>query len=247
LASENSNVLERTNETKMKAAISTRSANKLASHRVARSLPKRASRVAANAVPLPDLPYDYGALEPYISADIMELHHKMHHGTYVKNFNGLLEKQSDFENKGDYAGLIQIQQAIKFNGGGHVNHSIFWNNMCAKKDYAPPSGALGDAINAEFGSLEALQTKMSAMSAGVQGSGWGWLAYDKAKGKLLVTTTSNQDPLVTKSADFVPLLGVDVWEHAYYLQYKNKRPDYLANFFEVVNWKDVAERYAAAA
>ena len=119
--------------------------------------------------------------------------------------------------------------------------------MCAKKDYAPPSGALGDAINAEFGSLEAFQTKMSAISAGVQGSGWGWLAYDKAKKKLLITTTSNQDPLVTKSADYVPLLGVDVWEHAYYLQYKNKRPDYLANFFEVVNWNDVAERYAAVA
>jgi len=201
--------------------------------------------VRAKAVPLPDLPYDFGALEPYISGDIMQLHHQMHHGTYVKNFNGLLEKQADFESKGDYASLIKIQQAIKFNGGGHVNHSIFWNNMCPKSDYAPPSGALGKKIDETFGSLEALQTKMSGMAAGVQGSGWGWLAYDPAKDSIFVTTTSNQDPLVTKG-DFVPLLGVDVWEHAYYLQYKNKRPDYLSNFFEVVNWKDVEGRFTAA-
>lgn len=175
----------------------------------------------------------------------------------MKNFNGLLEKQADFEAKGDYASLISIQQAIKFNGGGHVshrflsadphhhhhhhtrnlslflctrarpslawtdrrslmsqvNHSIFWNNMCPKSDYAPPSGALGAKIDETFGSLEALQTKMSAMSAGVQGSGWGWLAYDPAKDSIFVTTTSNQDPLVTQG-NYVPLLGVDVWEHA---------------------------------
>ncbi|QDZ17681.1 manganese superoxide dismutase [Chloropicon primus] len=205
----------------------------------------RSVRAKASAVPLPDLPYDYGALEPYISGDIMKLHHQMHHGTYVKNFNGLLEKQADFEQKGDYASLISIQQAIKFNGGGHVNHSIFWKNMCPKSDYAPPSGALGKKIDETFGSLEALETKMSAMAAGVQGSGWGWLAYDPAKDNIFVTTTSNQDPLVTQG-NYVPLLGVDVWEHAYYLQYKNKRPDYLSNFFEVVNWKDVEERYNAA-
>merc|ERR1719352_1525838 len=105
-------------------------------------------------------------------------------------------------------------------------------------------GPLGAKIDETFGSLEALQTKMSAMSAGVQGSGWGWLAYDPAKDSIFVTTTSNQDPLVTQG-NYVPLLGVDVWEHAYYLQYKNKRPDYLSNFFEVVNWKDVEQRYAA--
>ena len=245
-------------------------------------------KTVVKAVPLPDLPYDYGALEPYISGEIMELHHNMHHGTvstasfalgilfvanfsfvlflplvtlkppsslfflasfhatqYVKNFNGLLEKQADLEKKGDYAGLISIQQAIKFNGGGHVNHSIFWPNMCAKKDYEPPSGDLAAAIDKEFGSLDGLIAKMSGMAAGVQGSGWGWLAYDPAKEKIFVTTTSNQDPLVTQG-NYVPLLGVDVWEHAYYLQYKNKRPDYLANFFEVVNWKDVAERYGQA-
>jgi len=201
---------------------------------------------AMSSVPLvlPDLPYDYSALEPAISGEIMELHHSKHHQTYVTNINVALEKNAAAEAAGDMAEQIALQGAIKFNGGGHVNHSIFWTNLCPKKDFEPPSGAIEAAITEEFGSLEAFQTKFAATTAAVQGSGWGWLGYSKATGKLVIETTANQDPLSTKG--LVPLLGVDVWEHAYYLQYKNKRPDYLSAVWEVVNWKNVGERLAAA-
>ena len=127
---------------------------------------------------------------------------------------------------------------------GHVNHSIFWTNLCAPKDYEPPSGELLTMIESEFGSLDNMVSKFNAASAGVQGSGWGWLGYDKATHRLVVTTTANQDPLA--SVGLTPLLGVDVWEHAYYLQYKNVRPDYLKAVWQVVNWKNVAERLVAA-
>ena len=193
---------------------------------------------------LPDLDYDYGALEPFLSGQIMELHHSKHHQTYVNNLNQLMEKQADAAAKGDTEALIQLQPGIKFNGGGHVNHTIFWTNLCAAKDFEPPVGELAAKIDADFGSLEALQAKMNGDSAAVQGSGWGWLGYSKEKDALVVATTANQDPL--SATGVVPLLGIDVWEHAYYLQYKNVRPDYLKNVWSVVNWKNVAERYAAA-
>ena len=193
---------------------------------------------------LPDLDYDYGALEPFLSGQIMELHHSKHHQTYVNNLNQLMEKQADAAAKGDTEALIQLQPGIKFNGGGHVNHTIFWTNLCAAKDFEPPVGELAAKIDAHFGSLEALQAKMNGDSAAVQGSGWGWLGYSKEKDALVVATTANQDPL--SATGVVPLLGIDVWEHAYYLQYKNVRPDYLKNVWSVVNWKNVAERYAAA-
>ena len=193
---------------------------------------------------LPDLDYDYGALEPFLSGQIMELHHSKHHQTYVNNLNQLMEKQADAAAKGDTEALIQLQPGIKFNGGGHVNHTIFWTNLCAAKDFEPPVGELAAKIDADFGSLGALQAKMNGDSAAVQGSGWGWLGYSKEKDALVVATTANQDPL--SATGVVPLLGIDVWEHAYYLQYKNVRPDYLKNVWSVVNWKNVAERYAAA-
>ena len=193
---------------------------------------------------LPDLDYDYGALEPFLSGQIMELHHSKHHQTYVNNLNQLMEKQADAAAKGDTEALIQLQPGIKFNGGGHVNHTIFWTNLCAAKDFEPPVGELAAKIDADVGSLGALQAKMNGDSAAVQGSGWGWLGYSKEKDALVVATTANQDPL--SATGVVPLLGIDVWEHAYYLQYKNVRPDYLKNVWSVVNWKNVAERYAAA-
>eukprot|EP00252_Welwitschia_mirabilis_P008716 TRINITY_DN2080_c0_g1_i1.p1 TRINITY_DN2080_c0_g1~~TRINITY_DN2080_c0_g1_i1.p1 ORF type:complete len:227 (+),score=26.34 TRINITY_DN2080_c0_g1_i1:120-800(+) len=187
---------------------------------------------------LPDLPYGYSALEPYISAEIMSLHHQKHHQTYVSNYNKALEQ---LQSATDPSTIVALQSAIKFNGGGHVNHSIFWKNLCPAKEGGgePPKGALAKAIEEEFGSLNALIQKMNAAGAAVQGSGWVWLGLNKELKSLVVETTPNQDPLVTKG--LLPLLGIDVWEHAYYLQYKNVRPDYLKNIWNVMNWKYAGE------
>jgi len=133
----------------------------------------------------------------------------------------------------------------QFNGGGHLNHSIFWENLCPPSEYAPPEGELATMIDAQFGSLDALQTKMSAATVAVQGSGWGWLGYDKESGALKIATCANQDPLEATTG-LVPLFGIDVWEHAYYLDYKNVRPDYVKAIWQIANWKDVAARLSAA-
>ncbi|XP_047045405.1 superoxide dismutase [Mn] 3.4, mitochondrial [Lolium rigidum] len=194
---------------------------------------------------LPDLPYDYGALEPAISGEIMRLHHQKHHATYVANYNKALEQLDAAVSKGDASAVVQLQGAIKFNGGGHVNHSIFWKNLKPANEGGgePPHGKLGWAIDEDFGSFDKLVKKMNVEGAALQGSGWVWLALDKEAKKLSVETTANQDPLVTKGANLIPLLGIDVWEHAYYLQYKNVRPDYLNNIWKVVNWKYAGEEY----
>ncbi|KDP21662.1 hypothetical protein JCGZ_03333 [Jatropha curcas] len=195
---------------------------------------------------LPDLAYDYSALEPVISAEIMQLHHQKHHQTYITNYNKSLELLNEAMNKGDSASVVKLQSAIKFNGGGHINHSIFWKNLAPVREGGgePPHGSLGWAIDEDFGSLEKLIQKISTEGAAVQGSGWVWLGLDKEAKKLVVETTANQDPLVTKGPTLVPLLGIDVWEHAYYLQYKNVRPDYLKNIWKVINWKYASEVYA---
>jgi len=196
---------------------------------------------------LPDLPYGYGELEPVISGEIMELHHKKHHQAYINNLIIAEEKYADAEKKNDLSTKISLQAAIKFNGGGHLNHSIFWTNLAPKKKGGgeAPSGELLEAIKADFGTLEGLKEKLSGSSVGVQGSGWGWLGYDKTKKRLAIATCANQDPLEATTG-LVPLLGIDVWEHAYYLQYKNVRPDYVKAIWEVVNWKNVLERFVAA-
>ncbi|CAL9749694.1 unnamed protein product [Musa acuminata subsp. burmannicoides] len=201
----------------------------------------RGLKVAA----LPDLEYDYGALEPAISGEIMRLHHQKHHKAYVSNYNDALEKLDAAMAKGDVPAVVRLQSAIKFNGGGHINHSIFWKNLKPVNEGGgePPHATLGWAIDTDFGSLEALVQKMNAEGAALQGSGWVWLALDKERKKLLVEATANQDPLVTKGANLVPLLGIDVWEHAYYLQYKNVKPDYLKNIWSVMNWKYASEVY----
>lgn len=193
---------------------------------------------------IPDMPYDFSALEPVISAEIMQLHYSKHHQGYVNNLNAALEKYRDAEAKSDIAAMIGLQSAIKFNGGGHVNHSIFWTNLApvSKGGGGSPKGELASALQAEFGSPEAFIEKLSSAAVGVQGSGWGWLGFNKASGKLVIATCANQDPLSTLG--FVPLLGIDVWEHAYYLQYKNVRADYVKNIWKVVNWKNVEERFA---
>lgn len=194
---------------------------------------------------LPDLPYDYGALEPAISGEIMQLHHQKHHQAYITNYNKALEQLHEAISKGDTASAVRLQSAIKFNGGGHINHSIFWKNLAPVREGGgeTPKGALGWAIDMHFGSFESLVQKVNAEGAALQGSGWVWLGLDKELKKLVVETTANQDPLVTKGSNLVPLLGIDVWEHAYYLQYKNVRPDYLKNIWKVINWKYAGEMY----
>ena len=196
---------------------------------------------------LPDLPYDYSALEPVISGEIMELHHSKHHNTYVTNFNAATEKLATAVADDDVTGIVAAQAAIKFNGGGHLNHSIFWQNLAppAEGGGAPPTGALSAAIDADFGSFDAMKTKLSQMTVAVQGSGWGWLGYNKATDALQLATCANQDPLEATTG-LIPLFGIDVWEHAYYLDYKNVRPDYVSAIWDIANWSDVAERYAAA-
>jgi superoxide dismutase, Fe-Mn family len=195
---------------------------------------------------LPDLSYDFSALEPVISAEIMEIHYTKHHNAYVTNLNAALEKYYDAESKGDMAAMIGLQQAIRFNGGGHVNHSIFWTNLApvSQGGGGKPSGELLLAIEKEFGTFESFVEKFSAQTVAVQGSGWGWLGYNKITKRLSIATCSNQDPLSTLG--LVPLLGVDVWEHAYYLQYKNVRPEYVKNIWNIVNWKNVEQRFKDA-
>lgn len=168
---------------------------------------------------LPDLTYDYAELEPFISAEIMNIHHSKHHAAYVTNLNVASEKLADAMAKKDVSSIVSLQQAIKFNGGGHLNHSIFWNNLISPKKGGGElsDGELKIMIDSQYGSLEAMQTTMSAASVTVQGSGWGWLGYDKSNKKLVITTTANQDPLEATTG-LVPLFGIDVWEHAYYLQ-----------------------------
>lgn len=196
---------------------------------------------------LPDLSYGYGELEPVISGTIMQLHHSKHHAAYVTNLNLATTKLEEALHKNDVNGIVAAQQAIKFNGGGHVNHTIFWKNLAppSKGGGEPPSGDLKTLIDNQYGNLDNLIAKMSTATVAVQGSGWGWLGYDKVNSKLSIVATTNQDPLEA-STGLVPLLGIDVWEHAYYLDYKNVRADYVKNIWKIVNWHDVAERLKAA-
>ena len=200
----------------------------------------------AHTYELPPLPYEFGALEPVISAEIMELHYTKHHQTYVNNLNKALCQYAEAEKQKDLAKMISLEQTIKFNGGGNVNHSIFWTNLAPKEKGggALPQGALSEAIQKKFGSLQSFMDKFSAKAIAIQGSGWCWLGYDQANDCLVIETCTNQDPLSTKG--YVPLLGVDVWEHAYYLQYKSARADYVKATWDVVNWENVQERYLKA-
>ncbi len=194
---------------------------------------------------LPDLPYGFSALEPVISAEIMDLHYNKHHKGYVTNLNAALEKYHEAESKKDMSAMVALQSAIKFNGGGHINHSIFWTILCAKSEAAgKPHGNLAKAIEKDFGSFEAFVEKFNTTTVGIQGSGWGWLGYSKTFKRLEIAVCPNQDPLSTLG--LVPILGVDVWEHAYYLQYKNVRADYVKSIWSLFNWKNIEERYLKA-
>ncbi|XP_055589147.1 superoxide dismutase [Mn], mitochondrial [Uranotaenia lowii] len=192
---------------------------------------------------LPDLPYDVAALEPVICREIMEVHHQKHHNAYVTNLNAAEEQLKDAVAKNDVSKIIQLGGAIKFNGGGHINHSIFWHNL--SPDSSKPSAELAEAIERDFHGLENFKKEMKAAAVAVQGSGWAWLGYNKKTKALQVAACPNQDPLEATTG-LVPLFGIDVWEHAYYLQYKNLRPNYVDAIWDVANWKDISERLAKA-
>lgn len=196
---------------------------------------------------LPALPYAYDALEPYIDAKTMEIHYTKHHAGYVSKLNAALESAGIEASslKDLLSGVSKLSAGIRNNGGGHFNHSLFWNIMGPNKG-GQPSGALADAINSTFGSFEDFKTKFSDAAATRFGSGWAWLI--KSDGKLVVSSTPNQDSPVMDIAEVkgTPILGLDVWEHAYYLKYQNRRPDYIENFFNVINWDAVADNFSKA-
>jgi Fe-Mn family superoxide dismutase len=195
---------------------------------------------------VPPLPYDYNALEPHIDEQTMRIHHDKHHAAYVNNLNAALEKHPDLQNKSaeDLIKSINsvpdaIRTAVRNNGGGHVNHTMFWEIMGPGKG-GEPAGAIGEAIKSTFGSFDTFKTQLN--DAGVKrfGSGWAWLV--DVGGKLVIESTANQDNPMMEGKK--PILGVDVWEHAYYLKYQNRRPDYLAAWWNVVNWDAVNKRFS---
>ncbi|XP_055838456.1 superoxide dismutase [Mn], mitochondrial [Episyrphus balteatus] len=210
---------------------------------LARNLPSTFKSAIRFKHTLPSLPFDYGALEPIICKEIMEIHHTKHHQTYVTNLNAAEEQLKDAQSKNDVSKIISLGGALRFNGGGHINHSIFWQNLTP--DRTEPSKELKAALEQQFSSFDNFKKELTTLTVAIQGSGWGWLGYNKKTGKLQLAALPNQDPLEA-STGLVPLLGIDVWEHAYYLQYKNVRPSYVEAIFEIVNWKDVSNRFAVA-
>ncbi|MBA3872051.1 MAG: superoxide dismutase [Anaerolineae bacterium] len=201
------------------------------------------------AFELPALPYATNALEPHIDARTMEIHHGKHHNAYVTNLNKVLEGHPELQSKSIEELLTSldslpeaIRPAVRNNGGGHYNHSMFWQIMGPGKG-GEPTGDLAAAINSAFGSFAAFKEKFAAAGVGQFGSGWAWLLADKG-GAVSISKSANQDNPISEGK--TAILGLDVWEHAYYLNYQNRRPDYIAAFWNVVNWDEVAKRYAAA-
>jgi superoxide dismutase, Fe-Mn family len=198
------------------------------------------------AYSLPALPYDFSALEPHIDSQTMQIHHGKHHAAYVNNLNAAIEKHPDLQGKSaddlvkNLAAVPEaVRTAVRNNGGGHVNHTMFWQIMGPSKGGAP-TGRIAEAINGTFGGFDAFKDQMNKGGAGRFGSGWVWLV--DAGGKLSIESTANQDnPLMEGKR---PIFGIDVWEHAYYLKYQNRRPDYLAAWWNVVNWDEVNKRLA---
>ena len=201
------------------------------------------------AYSLPKLPYDYKALEPHIDAQTMEIHYTKHHQTYINNVNAALEK-AGVDSPADVEDLVagisklpaDLQGPVRNNGGGHANHSLFWTVLSPEGGGAP-DGDLAKAIDSDVGGLDKFKEAFTQAALTRFGSGWAWLSVTPA-GKLVVESTGNQDSPLEKGN--IPILGLDVWEHAYYLKYQNRRPDYIGAFFNVVNWKEVARRFEAA-
>jgi Fe-Mn family superoxide dismutase len=201
------------------------------------------------AFTLPTLPYAPDALEPYIDKMTMEIHHGKHHNAYVTNLNKALESAPDLASKTLEALLANncaivpenIRTAVRNNGGGHINHSMFWTIMAPAGGADKPSGALSDAITSTFGSFDTFKEKFNAAATTRFGSGWAWLL--KSGGKLEITSSANQDSPLMEGK--YPVMGLDVWEHAYYLKYQNRRPEYIGAWWSVVNWKEIEKRFAA--
>lgn len=200
------------------------------------------------AYELPPLPYDYSALEPHIDTETMKLHHDKHHGTYVSNLNGAIEKHPELGKHAPEDLLRNLSEVpedvravVRNNGGGHVNHTMFWNIM-KPNGGGEPTGKIGEQLKKDFGSFDAFKKTFNETTAKQFGSGWGWLIWDT--GKLKIVTTPNQDSPFSQG--FFPILGNDVWEHAYYLKYQNRRPEYLAAWWNTVNWDEINKRYERA-
>lgn len=200
------------------------------------------------AYTLPELPYAYDALEPYIDEETMHLHHEKHHNTYVTNLNAAIEKYPELGELSIEELMINLNEvpddiktAVRNNGGGHANHSFFWKIM-APNAGGKPTGAIKDAIDEAFGNFEKMKEEFKTAATGRFGSGWAWVVVNN--GKLEITSTPNQDTPLSEGK--TPVLGLDVWEHAYYLKYKNVRPDYIAAFWDVINWDQVNKNFEAA-
>ncbi|WP_433330384.1 superoxide dismutase [Spirillospora sp. CA-294931] len=192
---------------------------------------------------LPDLPYDYAALEPAITGEILELHHSKHHAAYVKGANDTLERLAEARDKEQFGGLVGLEKTFAFNLSGHVLHSIFWDNL-SPDGGDRPDGELAAAIDEHFGSFEAFQKQLSSATTLVQGSGWGVLAWEPLGGRLVVEQVYDHHGNVGMNS--TPLLVFDAWEHAYYLQYRNVRPDYVQKLWSLVDWDDVKTRFDGA-
>lgn len=192
---------------------------------------------------LPDLPYDYAALEPHISAQIMQLHHDKHHNTYVTGANTALEKMEEARANGDAAAAAKLSKDLQFNLGGHINHSIFWKNL-SPEGGDKPEGELAAAIDNFFGSFDNFRDQFTAVATTIQGSGWAILAYEPIAGNLVIEQMYDQQNGVPVAT--IPLLQLDMWEHAFYLDYQNVKADYVKAFWNIVNWADVAERFEKA-
>jgi len=196
---------------------------------------------------LPELKYEYNALEPYIDAQTMEIHHSKHHAAYVNNLNGAI-KDTELESKSleeMFKNVSSLPPAVRNNGGGHFNHTLFWTVLSGEK--SDPSEELSNAINSAFGSFDAFKEQFAKAGATRFGSGWAWLLVNN-DGNLKVSSTPNQDNPLMDVADVkgTPILGMDVWEHAYYLKYQNRRPEYIESFFNVINWDEVSKRFNEA-
>ncbi len=192
---------------------------------------------------LPELTYDYSALAPHISAQIMELHHSKHHAAYVAGANTAIEKLAEAREANDFANINRLQKDLAFHLGGHTNHSIFWKNLTPDSQERP-SGELATAIDEYFGSFDKFRAHFNATALSLQGSGWAFLAWDAIGGQLIIEQLFDQQGNI--AAATTPLLMLDMWEHAFYLDYKNVKADYVAAFWNIINWDDVAQRFAAA-
>ena len=192
---------------------------------------------------LPELPYDYAALEPHISARIMELHHSKHHQAYVDGANNALAQMAEARETGQFHNINRLEKDLAFHLGGHVNHSIFWTNLAPGSDGAP-EGELGAAVDEFFGSFDKFKAHFTAAAMGIQGSGWAVLSYDPVGAQLVIQQLFDQQGNTAQGT--IPVLQLDMWEHAFYLDYQNVKADYVAAFWNIINWENVHQRFAAA-